>query len=87
MPYNDKTIPSYDSINTNRVVFPIRKNTEKTAQQAPSAAKQRITVQQDESPIEAEEIGRENINLEPDRETILKGIVYSEILGKPKSKK
>lgn len=40
-----------------------------------------------ESPITAEEIGKNNSLLNMDREDILRGIIYSEILGRPKARR
>ena len=39
------------------------------------------------SPITAGEIGSENNLLDFDQEGVLKGIIFSEILGKPKSRR
>jgi len=41
----------------------------------------------DDSPIYSGEIGRDDIILSLDGENILKGIIFSEILAKPKSKR
>lgn len=60
---------------------------EQTLEQASQQAQQEKNTEIESSPIYAEEIGAEKKLFDFNTESILKGILFSEILGKPKSKK